>query len=219
MRKTSYAATFVLVVATLFLDIYATTRNDWLVDNGTEFLRTKTAVKYGLMERCERQTVRMPGPTEGSEIVYRSDWTCRTFPATVTDGCEKGHRYFCAAWTSAGYAAELGIGFGALALLALLIGVSTHSRRRRIWRAVAGIVALQAIFPMITFAIVTDLYRTSRFPGFDHAHPGVAFYVIAAGWITSFAVMAGVIYTGIAADHGHRWAAGNRAYTRITDHP
>jgi hypothetical protein len=29
-----------------------------------------------------------------------------------------------------------------------------------------------ALFSMVAFIIVTDLFRTSRFPGFDHAQPG-----------------------------------------------
>jgi len=34
-------------------------------------------------------------------------------------------------------------------------------------------------------------------------------------WISGFVVGTGVIVTGIAADRGHKWAAGNRAYRRI----
>jgi len=41
-----------------------------------------------------------------------------------------------------GYFVELAMGFGALSLLSILVGVSTGSRRRRIWRAVAGLVLL-----------------------------------------------------------------------------
>ncbi|KAJ3926544.1 MAG: hypothetical protein NXY57DRAFT_905491 [Lentinula lateritia] len=73
-----------------------------------------------------------------------SSYNCRPFPKRVQDGCEEENSGFCAAWTSAGYAVEISIGFAVLALFAILIGVSTGSRRRRIWKAVAGLVALQS---------------------------------------------------------------------------
>jgi len=82
-----------------------------------------------------------------------------------------------------------------MALFALLIGVSTHSRRRRVWKAVAGLVTFNgawlnclafneeysltfdlpliiALFSMIAFIIVTDLYRTSDLPDLAFVHPG-----------------------------------------------
>lgn len=68
----------------------------------------------------------------------------------VRDHCEEENQTFCTAFTSARYATELGMGFATLALVALLIGVSTHSRRRRIWRAVAGLVALHCTYIAIT---------------------------------------------------------------------
>jgi len=37
-------------------------------------------------------------------------------------------------------------------------------------------------------------------------------------WLFSFIIVFGVIWTGKAADKGHKWAAGNRPYTRIADH-
>jgi hypothetical protein len=49
--------------------------------------------------------------------------------------------------------AQLGVGFGIMALLALLIGVSTHSRRRRVWKAVAGLVTLNGAWPTFFFAV------------------------------------------------------------------
>ncbi|KAJ3973468.1 hypothetical protein EV361DRAFT_899780 [Lentinula raphanica] len=35
------------------------------------------------------------------------------------------------------------------------------------------------------------------------------------GWIFSVLIATGVVLTGIFADRGHKWAAGNRAYRRI----
>ena len=93
---------------------------------------------------------------------------------------------------------------------------------------------------MIPFIIVTDLFRISLFPGFAYtqlgtrqsrfAHPlltiplpplpftGPAWYINLVSWAFSFLIVFGVIWAGNAADKGHRWAAGNRAYTRIQDH-
>lgn len=80
----------------------------------------------------------------------------------VTDECDKGNRFFCAAWTSARYVSEIGVGFVVMALVALIIGVSTHSRRRRVWRAVAGLVILQSSFFLgIHRASVDGLLRSN----------------------------------------------------------
>lgn len=93
------------------------------------------------MQRCERTFVSIPGPTNG-RLEY-SEYECRPFPLRVQDKCEKENRLPCAEWVSAQYFTELGIGFASMSLAALLIGVSTHSRRRmRVWRAVAGLVLL-----------------------------------------------------------------------------
>jgi hypothetical protein len=103
------------------------------------------------MKRCERQVMRVPDPSSGSngdgdwQQVF-TEWKCRDFPKSVSDRCEKENRLVCVEWTSAGYSAQLAVGFGFIALLALLIGVSTHSRRRRVWKAVAGLVTLNGAF-------------------------------------------------------------------------
>ena len=83
----------------------------------------------------------MPDPQGDWQYVYTA-FKCRDFPKSVSDRCDEGNRLFCVEWISAGYLAQLGVGFGIMALLALLIGVSTHSRRRRVWKAVAGLVTL-----------------------------------------------------------------------------
>lgn len=114
-----------------------------LIVKNPEVLHTKVTLFYGLMQVCELDEANIPGPGNGklSYTIYE----CRKFPASVSDGCDKDNRGFCAAWTTAGYAAELSIGFGALSMLAIFFGVSTHSRRRRIWRAVAGLASFQGI--------------------------------------------------------------------------
>ena len=130
------------------------------------------------MERCKVKVV------EDGRIQY-VDYKCRPFPMRVKDHCEDENANFCVAFTSARYCTELGIGFAALALVALLIGVSTHSRRRRIWRAVAGLVALNgmskhrrdlsdltcfvAIFQLVTFALITGVYHRGLYAPFDDA--------------------------------------------------
>ena len=107
----------------------------------TEALGTKSTLQYGLTRVCERFEIPMPGPSDGSKIEY-SDYKCRPFPAREADHCEKENRNFCIAWTTAGYTSELAAGFAIVSALALVFGVTTHSRRRRIWRAVAILVGL-----------------------------------------------------------------------------
>ena len=82
------------------------------------------------------------------------------------------------------------------------------------------------------FSIVTHLYRTEMFPTFDRARPGACVPIFVVGlaltldvglayvlnivsWILGVLVTAGVVTTGISANRGHRWAAGNRAYRPI----
>ncbi|OJA18635.1 hypothetical protein AZE42_01780 [Rhizopogon vesiculosus] len=213
MRKTSYAATFVAVLIILSINVASVYLPDWLIAK-YDILNAQVTVRYGLTERCERAIISFPGPSNGGRLEY-TDYECRPFPLSVKDKCDDENRLFCAVWTSAHYFTELGIGFAAMALVSLLIGVSTHSRRRRVWRAVAGLVILHAVFQLVTFILITELYRKNRFPAFEHAKPGVGYALNVASWILGFVVGTGVIVTGVAADHGYKWAAGNRAYRRI----
>ncbi|KAI6134514.1 hypothetical protein EV401DRAFT_2052913 [Pisolithus croceorrhizus] len=205
MRKTSYALTFIAVIPLLVFNILSARLPDWLVASHTVD-DARITVRYGLMERCERITFEESSPSNATHSDY-SDYECRRFPLREQDRCEKENKIFCAAW--------LGIGFAATALVTLLFGVSTHSRRRRVWRAVAGLLVLHAIFQLVTFILVAELYRMDRFPGFDHAKPGSGFVLNAVSWLVGFGVAYGVIHTGIAADRGYRWAAGNRYYHPI----
>ncbi|CAA7263157.1 unnamed protein product [Cyclocybe aegerita] len=214
MRKTSYVVTFAVVALILAFNVISTRRPDWLVVKYEEIFHTRVTVTYGLTQRCELTVSEIPSPSDGGKITYRK-YECRRFPASVTDGCDKENEAFCAAWTSAGYLAQIGIGFGSVSLLAILVGVSTHSRRRRIWRAVAGLVLLQAICLLFAFVIVTELYRKESYPTFEHARPGLAYVLHTISWVVAILTTIGVITTGISADVGHQWAAGNRAYQRI----
>ncbi|KAF5385914.1 hypothetical protein D9615_002548 [Tricholomella constricta] len=213
MRKTSYVVTFFAVALTLVLNILSNTGPDWLVVQTPEVLHTRFIITYGLSKRCERQVTRIPGPNNG-KLEY-TDYECRHFPLKVTDGCEKENEMFCDAWTSARYLEELAVWCAAASLCAIAFGVSTHSRRRRIWRAVAGLVLLHAAFQLAAFGTVTEMYRTSRFPTFEHARLGPAYFFNILSWLFSVFIGVAVITTGVFADKGHRWAAGNRPYRPI----
>ncbi|KAF8161085.1 hypothetical protein B0H34DRAFT_653382 [Crassisporium funariophilum] len=214
MRKTSYFIAFAALALALVLNVLSARRPDWLVVHYNDIPYTQVTVTYGLDRRCELTISKIPGPSGDGKISY-SNYECRHFPASVTDRCEKENKGFCAAWTSAGYLDQIALGFVSVSLAAILFGVSTHSRRRRIWRAVVALVLLQAACQVATFAVVTEMYRTSRYPSFEHARPGAAYVLHTLSWVISIMVALGVIMTGISADAGHRWAAGNRAYQPI----
>ncbi|EJD03309.1 uncharacterized protein FOMMEDRAFT_156694 [Fomitiporia mediterranea MF3/22] len=216
MRKTSYVVTFLAVAVTLLLNILSITRPDWLYAHPPDIFHSKIVIRYGLLERCERQIIDFPGPGQSGRIRY-TDYSCRPFPSRKEDACEDENRYFCTMWWTAGYAAELGVAFGAATLMAVLIGVSTRSRRRRIWRGVAGLEALHASFKIITFALITHLYSKSHHPYFEFARPSTAYILNTLSWVADVLIIFGVVTTGISADAGHAWAAGNRAYRQISD--
>ncbi|KAJ6499295.1 hypothetical protein C8R45DRAFT_981885 [Mycena sanguinolenta] len=204
MRKTSYAITALAVIFTTVFTILSLTRHDWVV------ARYKLDVlsyegKYGLHQVCQRVAIDLPG---GGTKFERSQ--CRKFPSRDEEDCDE-NGYFCAAWTSAGYAVEIAIGFGALSLVAILVGVSTSARRRRVWRVVAGFVVLQSLLQLAAFILVVDLYRTSRYPTFEDAKLGPALVFNAVAWVFGALTAVTVIVTGTEADRGKHWAAGNRA--------
>ena len=83
-----------------------------------------------------------------------------------------------------------------------------------------------------TFALITDAYYNSNYLSFDRARPGefytalhplpfshyasgIAYALHTISWILSILVALSVLLTGVSADAGHRWAAGNRAYRPI----
>ncbi|KAJ3546581.1 hypothetical protein NM688_g5500 [Phlebia brevispora] len=213
MRKTSYVVSFFAVLLTLVLNLFSLRRPDWLVVT-TELFNMKEIEHYGLTQYCDLKIMTVPGMPNGSDIRY-TDYNCRPFPARVADACEKENHYFCIVWTTAGFFSELAAGFAALSCLALVFGVTTHSRRRRIWRAVAALVAIHALLLIATFAIVTDTYVNNLLPIFQNARPGVAYVLGTVAWVLAVLVTFGVVVTGMAASRGHRWAAGNRAYEPI----
>ena len=91
-----------------------------------------------------------------------------------------------------------------------------------------------AAFKVVTFGIVTHLYARSQHPYFEFARPstffnlcyrcreanvlsGVAYILNVLSWVCDILIVFGVVTTGISADAGHAWAAGNRAYRPIED--
>ncbi|KAF5355538.1 hypothetical protein D9758_006285 [Tetrapyrgos nigripes] len=216
MRKISYVLTFIAVTISLVFTILAARRTDWQVLPQPLVLKTPLIVDnaqlttwFGLHSQCQR--ISYDSPNSHGELSTK----CRRFPTRVQDACEKENGGFCTAWTSAGYAMELSIGFAAISLFTILIGLSTGSRRRRIWKAVAGLISLHATFGIIAFGIVTDVNRTGAYPGLEYAKPGFAYASNTFSWIFSVLIAAAVVTTGISAERGHQWAAGNRAYRRI----
>ncbi|KAH9859051.1 hypothetical protein C2E23DRAFT_855716 [Lenzites betulinus] len=214
MRKTSYVVAFFAVVATMLLNIASMQRPDWLVVHGDDILHKSVVVEYGLDRRCELKVIEIPSGN-GGHISY-TNYECRPFPMRVTDGCEKENKQFCMVWGTASYFVNLGIGFAIVACLAIGFGVSTHSRRRRIWKSVSVLVALHVLSQIIAFGVVTHLYRTDAFPTFQYARPGWAYILNTLSWVFGILVTFGVVTTGISAQKGHRWAAGNRAYQQIS---
>ncbi|KAL7281391.1 hypothetical protein ACG7TL_004703 [Trametes sanguinea] len=214
MRKTSYVVAFFAVVATMILNTVSVQRPDWLVVHDQDIVHKSVVIEYGLNQRCERKVIEIPSGSGGT-ISY-TNYECRAFPMRVADACEKENRRFCMVWGTASYFGQLGIGFAAVACLAIMFGVTTHSRRRRIWKSVSVLVALHVLSQIIVFGVVTDLYRTDAFPTFAHARPGLAYVLNTLSWVFGLLVTAGVVTTGISAERGHRWAAGNRAYRPIS---
>ncbi|KAJ7346624.1 hypothetical protein DFH08DRAFT_196106 [Mycena albidolilacea] len=211
MRKTSYAITALAVICTTVFTILSLTRTDWVVAR-YDVNALSYEGKYGLSKVCQRVVLDLPG---GGTRFERAN--CRKFPTRDQDDCDE-NRYFCAAWSSAGYAVELAIGFGALSLVAILVGVSTAARRRRVWRAVAGFIIFHSVAQLVAFILIVDLYRTARYPTFEDAKLGPALIFNAVAWIFGVITAVTVIITGTEADRGKRWAAGNRpAHSRLDE--
>ncbi|KAJ7594153.1 hypothetical protein C8J56DRAFT_926107 [Mycena floridula] len=222
MRKTSYAIAFLGVSITLILNVLSLTRADWLISKHSTVLGATYDYYYGLNQLCELKTFSV-----GSEPW--TSYSCRQFPLREEGDCSPPPNppweepsankttNFCETWTSASYAAELGVGLSAIALMSILVGVSTQSRRRRIWRAVAVLVGLQAIFQIMAFSIVTHLYQNSALRTFETARPGAGYILNTVSWVTGCILTISILITGMAADRNHRWAAGNRAYSPIGD--
>ncbi|TEB38310.1 hypothetical protein FA13DRAFT_1725966 [Coprinellus micaceus] len=221
MRKTPYVISFFTILLTFVFNVTSVRRADWLVTKShSDVLHTTVTTSYGLTKACELIITRLPtggggdDNSDNGKITYR-DYKCRPFPSQANDGCDKDNRSFCSTWTGAGYVEYLALGFSAVAPLAFLFGMSTHSRRRRIWRALVGLTMLQTVTGVIAFAMITDSFEKDRYPPFEHAKPGTAYVLSTMAWILSFLVTLGVGTTGLAAEKGASWAAGSRGYQPI----
>jgi len=211
MRVTSYFVTFVAVAFTSLLNFLSSSRPDWLVVKYKEVLYTTVTVFYGLTQRCQLQITQ----TDDGKLSYRN-YECRKFPTPETEYCDKDeYKYICTAWSSAYYLDQIALGIGAVALVTVLFGVTSHSRRRRIWKTVAGLLFLTASCQVSVFVLVTDLYNKSAFPSFDRSRPGLGYILHTLSWVLNVIIVLAVIGTGISSDSGHQWAAGNDAYAPI----
>ncbi|KAH6913821.1 hypothetical protein BKA70DRAFT_1259547 [Coprinopsis sp. MPI-PUGE-AT-0042] len=217
MRKTAYGLVFFGLGIALTLNAIAMSRTDWLyVKTVSDVLHTTITDSYGLHKMCELTVTEVPGPGGGGkdEISYRN-YECRPFPNSVKDKCDGKNSGFCTTWTGAAYVDYVSVGFAVVALASVLFGVSTRSRRMRIWKALAGLAAAQTASAIITFAMITDTWRRERYPGFQHAHAGPAYVMCLLSWIISLLVTIMIIVNGWAAEKGYRWAVGNRRYEPI----
>jgi len=210
MRKTSYVIAFLCVGLTLLLNIVSVLNTNWLVVKNNITV-TKWTVRYGLTKLCTDTVTTFP-IGEGRKVRSESH-ECRVFPSHEHQECNDKNATFCAAWTTAGYVSELAVGFAVVAMLAIVFGLTAHSRRKRIWKAVAWLVAFHAFFQMVTFAIVTHLYNNESYNMFDNARPSTGYVLNGVSWILAVLVTFGVVLTGVSAKAGHRWAAGNRQAT------
>lgn len=61
-------------------------------------------------------------------------------------------------------------------------------------------------------ALLSEIYQLTTN---DILYLGAGYVFNAISWIFSVLITAGVVITGISADQGKKWAAGNRAYRRI----
>ncbi|TDL26140.1 hypothetical protein BD410DRAFT_784183 [Rickenella mellea] len=211
MRRTSYFLIFLAVLATTVLNAVSITRPDWLFVHSPDIFHSRVTVTYGLRQRCEASTINIPTPGSGGGIHY-DEFSCRPFPTRMADQCDDENRTFCELWWTAGYAAFLSVAFGGVATFSVLLGSMTRSTRRTMWKSVAGFITLQACLQIVTFAIVTDIYRNVRYQPFDYARPSVGYVLNTVSWVANVLLALVVVVTGLAAEAGHSWAAGNRSY-------
>ncbi|PPQ98615.1 hypothetical protein CVT24_003948, partial [Panaeolus cyanescens] len=200
-------------------NVISSRRVDWVVVRYEEVLKTKITTYYGLRQTCTLTLSEFPGPGDGKDKITYRKYDCRRFPSKVTDHCEQENKSFCASWTSATYLEELAIGLAAVSLAAILFGMSTHSRRRRIWKSVVVLMILQGQ-PTNRLRWLVLVSFVSRNPQTwvltRPTYTGAAYVIQTVSWISTVFITAGVMGAGLSADAGHRWAAGNRAYRPLS---
>jgi branched-subunit amino acid transport protein len=95
-----------------------------------------------------------------------------------------------------------------------------------------------AVCQILAMSLIVHLWRTWDYPAFENASlsefaapyliviptriltrlSGDSFFINLGSWILDVLISIGVATTGLAANAGHAWAAGGRAYRPIPDH-
>lgn len=236
MRKAGYFISFLAVTASLILGIISQARPDWLYATTPKGWPARIEITYGLYQRCETDWIslgsggyinRSCGPFPSRSICesprenalnfnheHASLPIINTFKKRIArwSGNE-----FCILWYTAGYVSQLGATFAVVGLVAILSAGLSRARRRSLWKVVSGLIALRTICQIIAMALIIHLWRTAAYEPFESAELSTSFYINLSSWILDLFITFGIVITGLAAEAGHPWAAGGRAYRPILD--
>jgi len=86
------------------------------------------------------------------------------------------------------------------------------------WEIVATLVGLRAACQIVAMSLIVHLWRTWDYAPFENANLSSSFFINLSSWILDILISIGVAATGLAANAGHAWAAGGRAYRPIPEH-
>jgi len=212
MRKFGYFISFLAVIASITLTIVSQAIPNWITYTSPKALPGRFTASYGLYERCDSSYIPLPGSNGG----YASR-TCTRFPSpTECDRLrEAGEGQFCLLWHSAGYVSQLSVVFGVAGVVSIMAASLSRARRRSLWQVVVGLVGLRAASQIASMSLIVHLWRTWDYPAFEGSNLGSSFFVNLSSWVLDLLITFGVAITGFAADAGHSWAAGRRAYRPI----
>ncbi|GAA6017152.1 hypothetical protein JCM10207_002553 [Rhodosporidiobolus poonsookiae] len=158
---------------TLTLDIFSTIRQDWIRWETPAIVPVHLTTTYGLFQRCDTSSY-LPGvttcrkfPQRGLDCGKKAARVPAVAEATALsddDGNDEEEGWgFCENWAVAGYAHQLSLIFGLANLVSLvltLIGTAIVGRGFRTeklrsgWKLVAGFMAMQALFMIVSSSIV-----------------------------------------------------------------
>ncbi|KAJ7901834.1 hypothetical protein B0H14DRAFT_2668644 [Mycena olivaceomarginata] len=212
MRKTSYAITALAVICTTVFTILSLTRTDWVVAR-----YDVNALSYeGQIRSLEGMPTSGARSPRGRHLGSKEPTAASSLPGIKTTAMRT------AISVRHGQVPVMRLNWQLASVLyhwlAILVGVSTAARRRRVWRAVAGFIIFHSVAQLVAFILIVDLYRTARYPTFEDAKLGPALIFNAVAWIFGVITAVTVIITGTEADRGKRWAAGNRpVHTRLDE--
>jgi len=108
--------------------------------------------------------------------------------------------------------------FAVAAVVSIFAAALSRARRRKMWEIVATLIGLRAACQILAMSLIVHLWRTWDYPAFRNANLSSSFFINLASWILDVLISIGVAATGLAANAGHTWAAGGRAYRPIPDH-